>query len=165
MEPDQRVVEIRDSEIDVAAIMARVRERIRQRRAQADAQGLEYDRLVDGRAPRIAADLSEVDLEYDLRQAQIGAEAVLVSLEMRDRHIPVFNSFFYRLEELLHRLALKYVNRMAGRQVVFNTAAANVIATVARRLEQHEAQTQKLEQEVRALRERVAKLEGTRGAS
>jgi phage shock protein A len=162
---DQQVVEIREPEINVEEIMARIRERIRQRRAQADAQGLEYDRLVDARAPSVAADQSEADLEYDLRQAQIGADAILVSLEMRDRRIRMFNSFFYRLEELLHRLVLKYVNRMAGRQIVFNTATANVIATLVRRLEQYETQTQKLEQEVCALRERIADLERARGAS
>jgi hypothetical protein len=152
---DQHVIEIRDPEINVEEIMARIRERIRQRRAQANAQGLEYDGLVDRRAPLIAADQSDADLDYDLRQLQTNADAILISLAMRDRRIPLLNALFYRLEMLLHRLVLKYVNQMAGRQVVYNTAAANVISALARRLEQSETRAQKLEQEVRALRERV----------
>ena len=149
------VIEIRDPASNVEEIMNRIRERIRRRRAQANAQGLEYDSLVDARAPAVVVDQSDADLDYDLRQLQANADAILVSLAMRDRRIPLLNSLFYRLEMLLHRLALKYVNQMAGRQVVFNTAAANVISVMAQRLEQSETRAQKLEQEVRALRERV----------
>ena len=162
MEQDQRVVEIRDPEIDVAEIMDRVRERIRQRRAQAKAQGLEYDRLVDARPPVVAADHSETDFQYDLRELQISADGILVTVAMRDRQLPLLNSLFYRAEMLLHRLALKYVNQLAGRQVVFNTATANVLAVLARRVEQSQARAQQLDREVNVLRERIAELERTR---
>lgn len=165
MTEDQDAIEIRDPEVNVEEIMARIRERIRQRRAQAGAQGLEYDELVNGRAPVIAADQSDADFNYDLRQLQTNADAILISLAMRDRRIPLFNALFYRLELLLHRLVLKYVNQMAGRQVVYNTAAANVISALARRLEQSETRAQKLEQETRALRERVDALEQSRHSS
>ena len=63
---------------------------------------------------------------------------------------------------LLHRLALKYVNQLAGRQVVFNTATANVLAVLARRVEQSQARAQQLDREVNVLRERIAELERTR---
>jgi phage shock protein A len=159
---DKRVIEIRDSEINVEEIMNRIRERIRQRRAQASAQGLDYDRLVDARAPIVATGQSDADLNYDLRQLQTNADAIPVSLAMRDRHIPLLNFLIYRLEMLLHRLVLKYVNMLAGRQVVFNTAASNVLSALAQRLEQSEARAQQLEKEVSALRERVAELEQTR---
>lgn len=162
MTKDKRVVEIHDSEINVEEIMERVRARIRERRAQASAQGLEYDALVDARTPRVATDQSDTDLSYDLRQLQTGADAILVSLAMHDRQLPLFNSIFYRLENLLHRLVVKYVNQTAGRQVVYNTAAANVITVLVQRLEQTHTCAQKLENEVSALRERVAELERAR---
>ncbi|MBI5305253.1 MAG: hypothetical protein HY868_24190 [Chloroflexi bacterium] len=164
MTDDQRGIEIRDAEINVEEIMQRVRARIRERRAQANAQGLEYDALVDARAPRVATDQSDADLSYDLRQLQTSADAILVSLAMRDRQIPFFNFVFYRLENLLHRLVVKYVNQMAGRQVVYNTAAANVISVLVQRLELAHTRAQKLENEVSALRERVAELEHSREA-
>lgn len=162
MTKDKRVVEIHDSEINVEEIMERVRARIREQRAQASAQGSDYDALVDARVPVIKTDQSDADLDYDLHQLQTGADAIFVSLAMRDRQIPFFNFIFYRLENLLHRLVLKYVNQMAGRQVVYNTAAANVITVLVQRLEQTHTRAQKLENEVSALRERVAELERAR---
>jgi Mg/Co/Ni transporter MgtE len=125
---------------------------------------MEYDALVDARAPEIVAHQSDAEFESDLRQLQISADAILVSPAPRDRRFRFFNALFYRLENLLHRLALKYVNQSAGKQIVFNIAAANVIATLARRLEQNQARTQELENQVRALRERVVVLEQSRDA-
>ena len=123
---------------------------------------IEYDALVDARAPEIVAHQSDAEFESDLRHLQISADAILVSPAPRDRRLRFFNTLFFRLENLLHRLALKYVNQSAGKQIVFNIAAANVIATLARRLEQNQARTQELENQVRALRERVAELERAR---
>ena len=123
---------------------------------------IEYDALVDARAPEIVAHQSDAEFESDLRHLQISADAILVSPAPRDRRLRFFNALFFRLENLLHRLALKYVNQSAGKQIVFNIAAANVIATLARRLEQNQARTQELENKVRALRERVAELERAR---
>jgi hypothetical protein len=123
---------------------------------------IEYDALVDARAPEIVAHQSDAEFESDLRHLQISADAILISPAPRDRRLRFFNAFFFRLENLLHRLALKYVNQSAGKQIVFNIAAANVIATLARRLEQNQARTQELENQVRALRERVAELERAR---
>ena len=123
---------------------------------------IEYDALVDARAPEIVAHQSDAEFESDLRHLQISADAILVSPAPRDRRLRFFNTLFFRLENLLHRLALKYVNQSAGKQIVFNIAAANVIAKLARRLEQNQARTQELENQVRALRERVAELERAR---
>ncbi|MBI5652662.1 MAG: hypothetical protein HZC40_19790 [Chloroflexi bacterium] len=125
---------------------------------------MEYDALVDARAPEIVVHQSDAEFESDLRQLQISADAILVSPAMRDRRLRFFNAIFFRLENLLHRLALKYVNQSAGKQIVFNLAAANVIATLARRLEQNQARAQELENQVRALRERVVELERAREA-
>jgi hypothetical protein len=158
--PDlEPVIEIRDPEINVEEIMTRIRERISQRRAQASAQGLDYDRLA-GDAKVIPSGTLATDLYYDLHQLRTTAESIWVPSAMRDRHFPpLINSALFRLENLLHRLALKYVNMLAGRQVVFNRAASSILTSTVRELEQTDARVETLDQQVSALRERLAKLE------
>lgn len=153
------VIEIRDPEINVEEIMARIRERLRQRRAQASAQGLDYDRLI-GEARTADAGMLDTDLFYDLHQLHTSAEAIWVPSAMRDRHFPpVINSVLFQLENLFHRLALKYVNMLAGRQIVFNRAAVEVLTSVSRAREQDAARLEALEKQVSELRERLAKFE------
>jgi hypothetical protein len=160
MADEKQVIEIRDPEIDVEEIMGRIRERIRQRREQAHGQGLDYDRLVSDDADASATGKLPADLYYDLHQLRANAEAIWVPSAMRDRHFPPFiNSVLFRLENLFHRLALKYVNLLAGRQVVFNRATASVLASVVRALEQGDARAEALEIQVAELQERLARLE------
>ncbi len=160
----EQVIDIRDPEINVEEIMARIRERLRQRRAQASAQGLDYDRLVEDDKVIQSGSLS-TDLYYDLHQLRTTAESIWVPSAMRDRHFPaVINSVLFRTENLFHRLALKYVNMLAGRQVVFNRAATSVVTSVLRQLEQDGARIEALEKQVKELREQLAKIEPSSGA-
>jgi hypothetical protein len=158
--PDvEQVIDIRDPEINVEEIMARIRERLRQRRTQASAQGLDYDRLV-GDDRTVASGTLSTDLYYDLHQLRTTAESIWVPSAMRDRHFPpLINSVLFRLENLFHRLALKYVNMLAGRQVVFNRAAVGVLTGTLRALEQNQARVETLEKQVSELRECLAKFE------
>lgn len=160
MREAEQVIEIRDPEINVEEIMTRIRERLRQRRAQASAQGLDYDRLVGGEQI-VDAGLLATDLFYDLHQLRTSAEAIWVPSAMRDRHFPpLINSVLFRLENLFHRLTLKYVNMLAGRQIVFNRAAVEVLTSALRAQDQYEARLEALEKQVSELRERLAKFEG-----
>ncbi|MBI4787804.1 MAG: hypothetical protein HY782_12230 [Chloroflexi bacterium] len=159
----QQVIEIRDPEINVEETMSRIRARIRERRAQAEAKGLDYDRLAGEGLPAVGAGSLGADFYYDLHQIRTNAESIWVSLAMRDRRIPVLNPLLYRIEKLLHRLALKYVNLLAGRQVVFNRATASVMSGMAHALEQNDARAKALEKDVSALQARLAKLEQTLG--
>jgi len=156
--PEPPAIEIRDPEINVAEIMQRLRARIRERHAATQTPDAEDAAMLETRAPIAPGDYTDADFASDMRLLETRADAILVSLAMRDRHLPIFNSLFYRFEVLLHRLALKYVNQLAGRQVLYNTAAANVIATLAQKLALSEARTKKLEDELRDLRARVTKL-------
>ncbi|MBM3128956.1 MAG: hypothetical protein FJ009_10105 [Chloroflexi bacterium] len=159
----EQVIDIRDPEINVEEIMARIRERLRQRRAQASAQGLDYDRLVDDERV-IASGALSADLYYDLHQLRTTAESIWVPSAMRDRHFPpLLNALLFRTENLFHRLALKYVNMLAGRQVVFNRAATSIVTSVLRQLEQDDAHIETLEKQVKELRERLAKIEQSAG--
>lgn len=158
--PDiEQVIDIRDPEVNVEEIMGRIRERIRQRRAQAADQGLEYDKLTDQEELDAPSERLGVDLYFDLHQLRENADGILVSLAMRDRQFPLFNSVLYRLEKLLHRLVIKYVNMMAGRQVVFNQAAARILHRIARALDEDDHRLQTLEKQVAELQQRIAQLE------
>lgn len=154
MAPSEQIVDIRDPEINVEEIMARIRARIRERRQEAEARGQDYDRLVD-EASLDGSKVFSPDLLYELRQLCMNADAIGVSVSMRDRRLPLLNPVFFRLEKLLHRLAVKYVNMLAGRQIILNRSTAHVLSEVTRVLEEREARLQVLEKEVAELRQRL----------
>jgi hypothetical protein len=160
-----QVIEIRDPEINTEEIMARIRQRIRERRALAEGRGLDYDRLVadDFKSPdggRLSG-----DVYYDLHQLRGSADNIWVTLSMRDRHFPLLNPILYRIEKLLHRLALKYVNLLAGRQVVVNRAATHLLSETVRAVDDMTSRVETLEKQVVELRERLAKIEQLRKSS
>jgi hypothetical protein len=158
MTETEQIIEMRgDPEINVEEIMQRVRERVRQRRALAAEQGLDYDHLMDDRADAHPAGRLSADLYYDLHQLRTNVDAPMVSLAMRDRQFAIFNALLFRIERLLHRLVIKYSNVMAGRQVVFNRASVHVITELARALEEDGARIAELEKQVTDLRERLAR--------
>lgn len=161
MASTEQIIEIRDPEINVEEIMGRIRARIRERRQQAEAQGLNYDKLVD-EASWGESRLFSADLLYELQQLCMNADAIGVSVSMRDRHLPLLNPLFFRLEKLLHRLAVKYVNMLAGRQIMLNRSMAHVLSAVARTLEEREVRLEELEKEVAELRHRLDQI-GTSG--
>jgi hypothetical protein len=165
MTEDQPVIEIRDPEINVEEIMGRIRERIRQRRAQAQQQGLDYDKLVSDDSDVAAAGRFDDDVYYDLHQLRSNAYSIWVSLAMRDRRFPLVNPILFRIEKLLHRLAIKYVNMLAGRQVVVNRATAQVLSGIVRASEDDYARLEALQKQVADLRDHLAKLDQPPGAS
>ncbi|HRJ40370.1 MAG TPA: hypothetical protein PL105_00745, partial [Caldilineaceae bacterium] len=80
-EPED-VIDIRDSDVDVEEIMARIRQRIRARRAQAQARGLDYDRLTDGSLEGGSSRFLSGDLYYDIYQVRESAETIWVTLSV-----------------------------------------------------------------------------------
>ena len=73
------VIEIPAPEIDEQDVMARIQTRIPQRRAQAEAQGLDYDRLVGDPAMTFSA-----GLYYDLYLACTRANDIEVVLSLEE---------------------------------------------------------------------------------
>ncbi len=62
------VLEIRDPEIDAESITRQIRENIRRRRAQAEAQGLDYELFVERLDVARVTARFEHELYYDLRR-------------------------------------------------------------------------------------------------
>lgn len=159
MTDQEQIIEIRDPEINVEEIMDRIRSRIRERRMQASERGQDYDHLVEDGTKHQAFGRFEADVYYDLRELQASSDDFWVALAMRDRHFPLLNPILYRIEELLHRLALKYVNMLAGRQVVVNRATTHVLSEVVRSFDESAKRSEGLEAQVTELRGRLEKIE------
>jgi hypothetical protein len=121
-----------------------------------DAQGLDYDRAVDDKSSAVVSGRFPAGLHNELQWLQTNADGVIVSLAMRDRQIPLFNFLLFPLEKLLHRLALKYINMLAGRQAVINKTTAQVLGDLVGALEKDR---EELEQEMAELHQRLTKIE------
>lgn len=162
MSESKDTIEIRDPEIDIEEIMARIRQRIQERRSEAQAQGLDYDRLVDDQAVNFrTSGRFDSDLYYDLHQVRTSADTIWVSLSVVDRQVPVVGSLLTRLRRELHSLVIYYVNMLAGRQVVFNRSVAGVLPALADALDESQERVAALEKEVADLRQRVEMLTQT----
>lgn len=157
----QDVIEINDPDIDVEDIMARIRERIQQRRAQAADQGLDYDRLADQKGPAFRSTApSDSDLYYDLYQVRNSADSIWISLSVVGRSIPVIGGLVNRVRRALHNVVLYYVNMLAGRQVVFNRAVTGALQHIVDRLETTPSpESGSRDDELAELRQRVEALE------
>ena len=96
------------------------------------------------------------DLKTRVHDLDAMSEEIWVSLAMQDRRLPFFNRFFSTLEILLHKLVIKYVNRMAGRQWVFDKNVAGAMVSVVDRLELMESSLADLQNRLRVLEERLS---------
>jgi hypothetical protein len=154
------VIEIRDPDIDVEEIMTQIRKRIQQRRAEAQGQGLDYDRLVDDNsyAPH-AVDQSDSELAYEIYQVRSTADTIWVSLSIAGRRVPLIDGLVARVRRELHNLVIYYVNMLAGRQVAFNRSAANVLLRLVETRNESRDQIAALEEEVAGLRQRLEAME------
>lgn len=152
------VIDIRDSEINVEDIMNRIRARVHQRRLEASAQGVDYDHVIEDLPRGTGSGEQGSDLLYDLHQLRVSASAQGVGVAMRDRKVPLLNPVLYRVEHLLHRLVVKYVNMLAGRQISFNQTSVHALTELTRLLEEKDARVGDLELQVRELKEELAQL-------
>jgi len=159
MSESKDTIEIRDPEVDVEEIMSRIRQRIQERRSQAQAQGLDYDGLVDDQATSFrTSGRFDPDLYYDLHQVRNSADTIWVSLSIVERQVPVVGSLLTRLRRELHSLVIYYVNMLAGRQVVFNRSVAGVLPALVDALDESQERVTALEKELVDLRQRVEAL-------
>lgn len=154
------IIEIRDPEVDVEEIMARIRRNIERRKAARDAEGVTVpDLTFDWIAERSGEAAPRDELYYNLRQVRQSYDKAWVSLQFIERRIPIpfVGPLLDRLRREAHNLVIFYVNTLAGRQIAFNDYVTRTLEKVVRSLEEREAEG--LIQEVRSLREAVERLE------
>lgn len=141
--------EVLAPDLDVETIMQEIRGRIRARRAEALAKGLDFEAYADGLHPLREDALMSRELYEAVRYVGLGYDKINVDMALTETRLPVVGSLVQRLRAALHEVVLFYVNRLAARQIRFNEQAARALTVLVR----------DLESEVADLRERLARLE------
>ena len=158
-------IEIRDPAIDTEAVMRRIRENIRLRRAQAEAQGVNYDAFVEGLyAAKATARFGHM-LYYDLRRMSVSYDKIGVGLSLTETRIPLIGSLVQRIRGALHQLVIYYVNMLAGQQARYNEYAVRALSTLVKELEvgPTPSELDALRNDVIQLRARISQLEAKAG--
>jgi hypothetical protein len=155
------IVEIRDSEIDAEAIMRQIRANIRKRRAQAEAQGIDYAAFVEGMYTSQGGRRFDADLYYELRRISISCDKLGVDLSLTESRFPLIASLVQRARTALHQLVIYYVNMLAKQQVRINEYMMRALTALVKNLEPGPTPTEieTLRQEVTRLRERLEQIE------
>jgi hypothetical protein len=148
------VIEWRDPELDAEAIMREIRERIRQRRTQAEAQGLDFDAIAQGEASGQATGRFSRELYGGLRQMRLSYNKVNVGPVLTTMRVPLVGGLLQAVRAQLHQLVLFYVNMLASRQSLFNQ---QVVETTTKLVQELDHQNDR--DEIAALRARVEQLE------
>ena len=154
-------IEIRDPAIDSEAVMQRIREKIRERRAQAEAQGLNYQAFVEGLYAANPTARFDHSLYYDLRRMSVAFDKVGVGLSLTETHMPVIGPWVQRVRAGLHQLVIYYVNMLAGQQARYNEYTVRALSGLIKGLEAGPtpAEVEALRNDVTQLRARLAQLE------
>ncbi len=162
----EEIIEIRDSEIDAEAIMRQIRENIRRRRSDAEAQGLDYEAFVEGLYASPDATRFDRSLYYDLRWMSMGYYKIGVGLSLTESRTPLIAPLVQRVRSALHHLVIFYTNMLAGRQARFNEYVVRALTGVVKSLEQDPTpgEVESLRQEVAELRAQLEQLQARQGS-
>lgn len=144
------VFDFRDKEINAEEIMAKLRERIAARRAQAAAQGLAYDDLA---STAKAQPLLDVSTPHKV-SPELAAQVAALNQNADDIFVPLSvvgmpNPITKRVRMALHQLVIYYVNMLAGKQAAVNRANAQIVSGLLAALGDAHKRIDALEQELR----------------
>ena len=150
------IIEIRDPEINVAEIMARIRENLGKREPLAT----EVDSLVFD--PGLGGFLSlEAGLKQSLQQVSLTYDKIYVGDQLR---VPTTlkERLASALRQPLHQLVRFYADLLSSKQVIFNSATSSALTHLARQTERDrkssETEIERLRGEVAELRQIVEQL-------
>lgn len=141
--------QIEGTDIDAEAIMQEIRARLRARRDEARARGLDWEAYADGLYPVPSNAVLGRDLYEAVRHLSLAHDKANVDMMLTETQVPLIGGLIQRLRTALHELVLFYVNRLAARQARVNYQTSRAITLLLR----------DLEAEVRELRARVESLE------
>ena len=146
-----------DSErLDSEAIMREIRSRIQQRRQQAEAQGIDFDALAEGRFTPDRSTRFNAELYYELRRLSLSGEQIGVSLSLTSAHVPLIGSLIQRVRLMMHQVVIYYVNMLARQQARVNVYDARAWAALMSDLEIKAGEIEALRNEVADLRSQLA---------
>ncbi len=152
-------IESRAPEIDAEAIMRQIRESIRKRRVQAEAQGPDHEAFVKGlHASQVTTRLDRS--LYDALRRMDGYDKIGVRLLLTGSSIPLVAPLVQRVRTALHRLVIYYVNMLASQQARFNEHVVRAIMALVKELEENPIpdEVEALQQEIIQLRTQIEHL-------
>lgn len=144
--------QIESDVLDTEAIMQEIRARLRARREEARARGLDWQAYADGLYPLPPEAVLSRDLHEAVRHLSLEFDRVTVEMVLTETRLPLIGGLVQRVRGALHELVLFYVNRLAARQTRVNYQASRAMTMLVR----------DLEAELRDLRARVDILESAK---
>jgi hypothetical protein len=126
---------IEGSGVDIEGTMNEIHARLRARREQAEAQGLDYDSYADGRYPLPPNAVLSRDVYDAVRHVQLASDKVNVEMLLTETRLPVIGGLVHRARKVLHELVLFYVRRLAARQTSFNQQTALALTAIVGEME------------------------------
>jgi hypothetical protein len=145
--------------INADDIMREIRARIQQRRVQAEAQGLDFDALAEGRFTPDRPTHFNAALYYELRRLSLSGEQIGVGLSLTTSRVPLIGSLVQRVRLAVHQVVIYYVNMLARQQARVNAYEARAWSALMADLETKAAEAEALRREVAELQARIDRLE------
>jgi len=148
------VLSIRDPNIDVDALMAEIRAGLLRRRAQAEAQGMNFDDLARGRYAAPLGERFPHQVYETLYLASMLRDQTQVEMLLTSSSVPVIGGLIQKVRAALHQVAMFYVNMAASKQISFNIDIVKALSELIQALDAEQHQ-----KKIAALEARVAELE------
>jgi hypothetical protein len=145
------VLEIRDPAIDSDEIVRRIRANIAQRIAKAQRLGVDFEKIYRGQ-PMLPNNSRDQTLQDVLVRLQTARNRSAVGLDLTPNKLPLVGKLVQKVRKALHDVAIFYVNKSAGSQLLFNQASVSAISQLIAATRQHEAELAALRAELDELR-------------
>ena len=152
--PGDDLIEIRDPAVDAGEIMATIRARIRQRRAEMGYEARQFPTF-GAATPLPAAEELPAALYHHLRQANRSynqVETAPLLAPSPATRLPVLGRLWQLVRGQAHQLILFYVNRAATHQAGVNRHLVSAANELARLAQEQQRTIAALQAEVEALR-------------
>jgi hypothetical protein len=140
------IIAIHDPEINVDALMAQIRQTLLQRRAQAEARGLDFERLAAGQWSDYPSGRFRPELYDQLYLANLNQDKLMVDLSYTPSHAPFVGKFIEGLKRPFHTLILHYLRLLIAKLAPFNHSVVETLNELTHGLNQPDPQIAQLEQ-------------------
>jgi len=150
---DDNTIEIRDDEINVEEIMAKIRENIRRRQAAGELP-LDPDSSIGSPSKNCPAGESDNAIQRDLSYINSNWDIHNNSYFISSHH-PYIGKFLVKGRKLVHGEVQRYIDPMISRQTEFNASTVRIITLVSQRCEELNKRQQELETAVSSLKQEI----------
>ena len=150
---NDNTIEIRDDEINVEEIMAKIRENIRRRQAAGELP-LDPDSSIGSPSKNCPAGESDNAIQRDLSYINSNWDIHNNSYFISSHH-PYIGKFLVKGRKLVHGEVHRYIDPMISSQTEFNASTVRIITLVSQRCEELNKRQQELETAVSSLKQEV----------